>query len=108
MRLPSALIDILRCRFPRRIALRAWCLAAVALACSGCGSLPEFSHRSVVTPAEQAGLGAVAVTELLGTSQFSQDQQQIATTNGIGQRLAAASGRDDLEWNFKVIQHPRP
>ncbi|MFO1094462.1 MAG: M48 family metalloprotease [Planctomycetaceae bacterium] len=104
----SALIDVLRCRFLRHIALRAGLAGAVVFVCTGCASLPEFSHRAIVTPAEQAGLGAVAVTELLGTSQLSQDQQQIAVTNGIGQRLATASGRDDLDWNFKVVQHRRP
>jgi len=83
-------------------------LAAIALLCSSCTGIPQFSQQSVLTPDEQAGLGAVAVTELLGTSQLSQDQQQIAATTGIGQRLAAASGRNDVEWNFKVVQHKRP
>lgn len=83
-------------------------LAALALACSGCASIPEFSHNAVLTPAEQAGLGAVAVAELLGTSQLSEDPQQNAVTASVGARLAEASGRDDIVWNFKVVRHARP
>ncbi|MBL8849860.1 MAG: M48 family metalloprotease [Planctomycetaceae bacterium] len=79
----------------------------IGLAC-GCTTVPQLSHRAVLTPAEQAGIGAVAVSELLGTSPLSQDQQQAAVTSAVGQRLAYASGRGDINWDFKVVQHDRP
>jgi hypothetical protein len=65
-------------------------IASFGLWCSGCATIPEFSHKAILTPQEQAGIGAVAVTELLGTSQLSQDQEQAAVTLGVGRRLADA------------------
>ena len=107
MRIPSAPSEHgRRCRHRHRPA-HALLAGLIGLAC-GCATVPQLSHKAVLTPAEQAGIGAVAVSELLGTTPVSQDQQQIAVTSSIGQRLAYASGRSDIHWDFKVVQHDRP
>ena len=108
MRLFAAPIDDLHRRSTRCPSPCAPVVAALGLLCCGCSAIPELSHKAVLTPHEQAGIGAVAVTELLGTSRLSQDAEQSAATVRIGRRLADATGRADLDWDFKVIQHPRP
>lgn len=108
MRLSSAIMDDRRSRNLLRASAYALCAGSLLLVAGGCETIPALSHRAVLTPAEQSGLGAVAVSELLGTSQLSQDQQQLSVTGAVGERLVMASGRSDLDWEFKVVSHPRP
>jgi len=108
MRLCSAFLNDRVSRCTRRRPARALAAALLAFASCGCDTIPALSHRAVLTPAEQTGIGAVAVSELLGTTKLSQDQQQMAVTGAVGHKLAIASGRDDLDWEFKVVSHARP
>lgn len=104
---PAPITDLQR-RLVRSASPCALLAASLAWLCCGCTAIPNLSHKAVMTPHEKAGIGAVAVTELLGTSQLSQDREQAAVTLRIGRQLADASGRADLDWDFKVVQHPRP
>jgi hypothetical protein len=108
MRLCSAIMDDRRSRNSLRMLACALFAGSLLLATCGCQTIPALSHRAVLTPAEQSGLGAVAVSELLGTSKLSQDQQQLSVTGAVGERLVTASGRSDLDWDFKIVSHPRP
>jgi len=108
MRLCSAIMDDRRSRNSLRRSVCALGACGLLLAACSCDTIPALSHRAVLTPAEQSGLGAVAVSELLGTSKLSQDQQQLSVTASVGERLVTASGRSDLDWDFKVVSHPRP
>lgn len=107
MRHCSAITDDLRSR-PSRRALLPALLAGLAAVSTGCDTIPAISHQAVLTSEEQSGIGAIAASELMSTSKRSQDQQQIMLTDAVGQRLADASGRNDIDWNFRVVAHTRP
>lgn len=108
MRNCSAIMIDRRSRLLRRPVQCALLAVLVAAAGSGCDTIPAISHKAILTPEEQSLIGAVAVSDLTSTSRLSQDQQQIMVTDAVGQRLANASGRPDLDWNFKVVAHARP
>lgn len=99
--------DVCHQRRPRWRRLRA-APVALGLLCAGCASLPEFSHRSVFTPEEQSGLGTVVYHELLASCQVSRDTEQAGLIRATGGRLAHASGRTDLDWEFQLVRHDRP
>jgi predicted Zn-dependent protease len=89
----------------------AW-LGAVALglaALSACETVP-ISGRSqlqLVSPAEETQMGASAYQEILGKAKISSDGSANALVTRVGKRIAAATGRTDLPWQFTVIDDPK-
>lgn len=81
----------------------------LAAALSGCHLVPSMAAREQrIDPDEEARLNAVAFQEILATHPLSQDAASIQLVQETGQRLAAASGRDDIRWDFKLIQDQQP
>ena len=52
-------------------------------------------------------MGADAYKEILDKAKLSTDPGVNALVNRVGTRIAAATGRKDLAWEFKVIDDPK-
>jgi predicted Zn-dependent protease len=89
------------------------CLAALLLAfgaaLSACETVPVTgrSQLLLVSPGEEVQMGAEAYKEILSKAKLSTDANANALVTRVGTRIAAASGRTDLPWEFKVIDDPK-
>jgi hypothetical protein len=81
-------------------------LAGVASGCNLVPSLAARQHR--LDPEEEARLSAIAYQEILATHPLSQDAASIELVQQVGQRLATASGRIDVHWDFKLVEDNSP
>ncbi|HYC71233.1 MAG TPA: M48 family metallopeptidase [Opitutaceae bacterium] len=80
------------------------------LALSGCYTVPETGRKSLVlvSPAEEAQLGAQSFAELRSKERISNDPVHVERVRRVGGRIATAVG-DDLpsaRWEFAVFESP--
>jgi predicted Zn-dependent protease len=85
--------------------LTAGCLALVA-----CEAAPVTGRKQLVLLSESQAteMGLTAYQKILKENKLSTDQSQIERVRRIGKRIAVASGRTDLKWEFNVIQDDTP
>jgi metalloendopeptidase OMA1, mitochondrial len=71
----------------------------------GCQTTPVSGRRKLVLVPEtqELSLGEDAYKEILSKEQLSKNQKYVEVVNRVGKRIAAVSGRDDFNWEFKVI-----
>jgi predicted Zn-dependent protease len=81
---------------------------AVALGVSSCETVPITgrSQLLLVSPAQETEIGAHAYREVLGKAKLSADASANATVTRVGTRIAQATGKSELPWEFKVIDDP--
>lgn len=81
----------------------------VALPVAGCETVPITgrSQLQLVSPGQETEMGVQAYKEILGKAKVSTDPTANALVTRVGTRIAAATGRPDLPWEFKVIDDPR-
>jgi predicted Zn-dependent protease len=82
------------------------CVAALV---SACETVPVTgrSQLQLVSPSQEAEMGADAYKEILGKAKVSTDPAVNALVTRVGTRIAAATGRKDLAWEFTVIDDPK-
>ncbi|MBU6406451.1 MAG: M48 family metallopeptidase [Alphaproteobacteria bacterium] len=97
--------DVSLRRLSRRTLL-AGLTAGVAMA--ACSENPATGRRQflLVSDAQLAALGAQAWVDLQAQTPLSRDADAVARLERIGTRVAQASGRTDLAWEFKVFDSP--
>lgn len=84
----------------------AWCvlvlLGGIVVACE---TVPVTgrSQLQLVSPADEARMGAQAYQEIVRKSRPSADPAINAMVTRVGSRIAAATGRPDLAWEYRVI-----
>ncbi len=86
------------------------CLAAlVAAVAGGCETVPITgrSQLQLVSGDQEVQMGAEAYKEILAKAKISADPAANALVTRVGTRIAAATGRTDLPWEFKVIDDPQ-
>src|SRR6266542_4264476 len=86
------------------------CLAAlVAAVAGGCETVPITgrSQLQLVSGEQEVQMGAEAYKEILAKAKISADPAANALVTRVGTRIAAATGRSDLPWEFKVIDDPQ-
>ncbi len=86
------------------------CLAAlVAAVAGGCETVPITgrSQLQLVSGAQEVQMGAEAYKEILAKAKISTDPATNALVTRVGTRIAAATGRSELPWEFKVIDDPQ-
>lgn len=100
-----SLTDVSLRRLSRRTLLAGLTAGVVTAACS---ENPFTGRRQLVlvSDAQLAALGAQAWADLQGQIPLSRDAEAVARLERIGTRVAQASGRDDLAWEFKVFDSP--
>jgi len=83
------------------------CLAA--LVAGGCETVPITgrSQLQLVSGEQEVQMGAEAYKEILAKAKISADPAANALVTRVGTRIAAATGRSDLPWEFKVIDDPQ-
>src|SRR5262245_3063963 len=88
----------------RRAPVLAGLLVAVA-----CTRAP-YTNRSqliLVSPGEEAKLGAQAYQEVLAKSRIVKNGALVAPIEAVGQRIAHVVNRPDYHWQFTVIDDPK-
>lgn len=101
-----------RVRFRLRRAMRCCArLAAIGGICllTGCQSILSLANRGETwSTADQARLGALAHREYLNAHPPVQQPEQRSAVEQVGQRLATASGRPEMNWQFEVVVDRTP
>ena len=93
-----------------RSALRTYALLSVVIlsaGIAGCSSMSTLTMRpEVPPPAQQQRMGSRAFHHHLALYPPIEDSHDTAILAEVGQRLADASGRDDLAWEFVLALDP--
>jgi len=86
--------------------MRGLCLGLLLpLLLAGCGTVPLTGRQQMLLMSEQEerALGARAFRDYLAKAAPSRDPAHRAQVTRVGQRIAAATGRTDLRWEFRVV-----
>jgi predicted Zn-dependent protease len=80
-----------------------WGLAVLLLA--GCQNVPLTgrSQLQMISEKQERSMGLSSFREILDKETLSHDAVQNERLQRIGARIAAATGRDDYQWEFKLI-----
>lgn len=81
-------------------------LLCACLIAWGCQTTPVSGRRKLTLlrpETTEIGMGEEAYREILSKEQLSKNEQYVEIVNRVGKRIAAVSGRDDFNWEFKVI-----
>jgi predicted Zn-dependent protease len=89
-------------RRPLRAALLLLSLGAAACATVG---MTGRKQLLLLPEGEEQKLGLASYEEILKKEKLSTDPQHNELVQRVGQRIAAATGRSDLAWEFKVIDN---
>lgn len=76
---------------------------------SACATVP-FTERKqliLIDPQTELALGLKARQEILKKAKTCKDPQIVNMVNKVGWRIAKATGRTDLPWEFTVIEEPK-
>lgn len=76
---------------------------------SACATVP-FTQRKqliLIDPQTELALGLKARQEILKKAKTCKDPQIVNMVNKVGWRIAKATGRTDLPWEFTVIEDPK-
>jgi predicted Zn-dependent protease len=73
--------------------------------CGGCRTAPVTGRRQllVVPEGQEISLGSQAFQETITQEPASQNTRLSEMVNRVGQRIAAVAGRNDYEWDFRLI-----
>ncbi len=74
----------------------------------GCRTAPISGRKQVIMIPEQQEIemGRQAYEEVLAEEKLSTNRHYIEMVNRVGKRIAAVSGKDDYDWEFRVISSP--
>jgi predicted Zn-dependent protease len=89
--------------WPRRVVGLALVAALIAIACE---TVPVTGRRQVqlLSAPEEMKLGLQTYEQILKKSKVSTDPQLNALVTRVGSRIAAATERRDLPWEYRVIE----
>jgi len=80
-------------------------LAAILLFCVVTLGLQPSCEAALISKNQEISMGKEVAAKLEAKYGVVQDEELQAHVNSIGQRLVAVSGRKDLEYTFKVLNH---
>ena len=92
-----------------RLDRRQWLWQASALstcACfGGCRSIPVTGRRQLILVPEtqEMALGVQAFQETIQSETPSQNARLVSMVDRVGKRIASVAGRDDFQWEFRLI-----
>ena len=81
-------------------------LLAVALAAAGCETVPVTGRSQLIllSADQEAQMGVQSYRDILGKAKISTDPQKNALVTRVGSRIAATTGRSELQWEYKVVE----
>jgi predicted Zn-dependent protease len=87
-------------------ALAIACAAALLVACE---TVPITGRTQLIllSPAQEARMGLDAFRQILAKEKLSTDPELNAMLQRVGQRIAAATGRTDFQWEFRLIDNDK-
>lgn len=73
---------------------------------SGCRTTPETGRRQLLLMPEsqEISMGVTAYKEVMQEETPTKNARFQEMVDRVGQRIAAVAGRDDFQWEFKVVQ----
>jgi len=76
---------------------------------AGCGTVPYTNRHqfNIVSESEENKLGLQAWQETLSKAKLSTDVRAEEMVVRVGRRIAAAAGRPDYDWQFRLIDEPK-
>jgi predicted Zn-dependent protease len=85
--------------------MRLFVLMCIALSLVACENVPITgrSQLRLISAGEEARMGLSAYQEVLKKEKLSHDPALNAMVTRVGRRIAAATGRSDFQWEFKVF-----
>jgi predicted Zn-dependent protease len=83
---------------------------AGCIALAACESAPVTGRKQLVllSDSQATEMGLTAYQKILKENKLSTDKAQVERVRRVGKRIAVASGRTDLQWEFNVIQDDSP
>ena len=84
-------------------------LALLLLAVAACETVPVTgrSQLLLVSEGEETKMGVDAYQGILNKSKVSSDPRLNDQVTRVGKRIADATGRNDYQWEFKVLDDPQ-
>lgn len=78
----------------------------LVLSVIACGNVPITgrSQLQLISPQEEMKMGLAAYQDVLKKEKVSQDPVLNELVTRVGRRIAAATGRNDYQWEFRVIE----
>jgi predicted Zn-dependent protease len=94
------------------IVLRAvWLVVVFVLALleASCETVPVTGRSQLIllSADEEAKMGVQSYRDILGKAKLSADPEKNALVRRVGSRIAAATGRTDLSWEYTVVEDDR-
>ncbi|MBA3032358.1 MAG: M48 family metallopeptidase [Gammaproteobacteria bacterium] len=88
---------------------KAFILILLAAFLAGCQNVPLTgrSQLQVISEREETRMGLASFQEILEKEKLSHDTAANARLQRIGMRIAAATGRSDYQWEFKLIDNDK-
>ncbi len=82
---------------------------AIILTLVACSTVPYTERRRIilVSEAQEKQMGLTAYQEVCGKARLSSNSGYNDVVTRCGRRIAKVAGRDDFDWEFKVIDDPR-
>lgn len=93
----------------RRWRLTPVLLTLTLLLLAACETVPVTGRSQLILLSEPAEIqmGVQAYQQILAKERISTDPNPNALVQRVGRRIAAATGRDDYQWEFKVIKNDK-
>jgi predicted Zn-dependent protease len=90
-------------------AVRAWCLAVLALVVVSCAMVPETGRRELllVSPQDEVQLGLTEFQKLKKSTPISSDPAIQVMVQRVGQRIAAVAPLPNAQWEFVVFDEAK-
>ena len=81
----------------------------LAATLAGCQNVPLTgrSQLQVISEQQETRMGLASFQEILEKEKLSNDAAANARLQRIGMRIAAATGRGDYQWEFKLIDNDK-
>jgi len=82
---------------------------ATASLLAGCQNVPLTgrSQLQLISEGQERRMGLSSYEQILKKEKLSNDAALVKRLNRVGARIAAATGRDDYEWEFRLIDNDK-
>ncbi len=86
--------------------MRRCAVGLMALVMLGCASVPITGRKQLLllSEDEENQMGTQAFQEIMASEKLASDPGVNAQVTRVGERIAAATGETDYQWEFKVIE----
>ena len=84
-------------------------LTALVFFLGACTTVPHTGRSQLLLLSEpdEIKMGAKAYRDILAKEKISSDSKLNALVRRVGRRIAGATGRDDYQWEFKVVENDK-